>query len=263
MDNGISIWIAFAAGVVSFLSPCVLPIIPGFLAYLSGSTVARGASTTNSSNAASDGANNKPVPAKRLELFLNALFFVIGFSIVFAVLGVLLNSILRGIAYSVQTWLAWIGGAVVIFFGIYLMGFFHIAFLERPHEIGGAALKSGARKFNSRYLTSLAFGMAFAAGWTPCVGAALAAILGLAVSAPGTAFSLLLAYSLGLGLPFLIVGLFASAAANLINRYAGIVRYINIAFGVILVTLGVLVFTQNLPLIANWSLLNSVLPGQR
>jgi cytochrome c-type biogenesis protein len=243
MDNGVSIWIAFIAGIVSFISPCVLPIIPGFLAYLSGATIARG----------TDG---KPAPAKRSELFLNSLFFVVGFSIIFAILGVLLNSILRGVAYGVQEWLAWIGGAIVIFFGIYLMGFFHIPFLEREHKIGHA------KKFNSRYLTSLVFGMAFAAGWTPCVGAALAAILGLAVSAPGTAFYLLIAYSLGLGIPFLVVGLFASAAANLFNRYANVVRYINIVFGLILVVLGILVFTQNVSLLGNFSALNSILPGQ-
>lgn len=250
MDSGISLWVAFIAGIVSFLSPCVLPIIPGFLAYLSGATIARG----------TDG---KPAPAKRSALFMNALFFVIGFSIIFAILGVLLNSILHNVAYGVEEWLAWIGGAIVIFFGIYLMGFFHISWLEREHSFGGAEAKGWVKKFNSRYLTSLVFGMAFAAGWTPCVGAALAAILGLAVSAPGTAFSLLLVYSLGLGVPFLIVGLFASGAANLINKYAGVVRYINIAFGVILVILGVLVFTQNVSLLANFSLLNSFLPGQQ
>ena len=242
---------AFAAGVVSFLSPCVLPIIPGFLAYLSGATIGSGSKTGG--DGTSEGT---PGGAKRIELFLNSLFFVIGFSIVFAILGVLLNSILRGAAYGVQTWLAWIGGAIVIFFGIYIMGFFHIPWLEREHKFGRA------KKFSSRYLTSLVFGMAFAAGWTPCVGAALAAILGLAVSAPGTAFYLLLAYSLGLGVPFLIVGLFASAAANLINKYAGIVRYINIAFGVVLVILGILVFTQNVSLLGNFSLLNNFLPGQ-
>jgi cytochrome c-type biogenesis protein len=236
-NDSISLWVAFAGGVVSFISPCVLPIIPGFLAYLSGATLGNS-------------------QAKRLELFLNSLFFVIGFSIVFAALGVLLNTLLRGVAYDVQAWLAWIGGAIIIFFGLYLMEFFHIPFLEREHKLGTA------KKFNSRYLTSLVFGMAFAAGWTPCVGVALAAILGLAVSAPGTAFYLLLAYSLGLGLPFLIVGLFASQAANLINKYSGVVRYVNIAFGAILVVLGVLVFTQNLSYIANWSLLNNVLIGK-
>jgi len=269
MDNSsVSIWVAFAAGIISFLSPCVLPIIPGFLAYLSGAALNSGmGAAKNADNA--NGPDGKPVstsaPAKRSALFLNSLFFVIGFSIIFAILGVLLNSILHNVAYGVMSWLAWIGGTIVIFFGIYLMGFFHIPFLEREHSFGGTAGTAAAkswvrRKFNSRYLTSLVFGMAFAAGWTPCVGAALAAILGLAVSAPGTAFYLLLAYSLGLGVPFLIVGLFASAAANLINRYAGVVRYINIAFGALLVILGVLVFTQNVSLLGNFSVLNNILP---
>ena len=251
MNNDVSIWIAFAAGTVSFISPCVLPIIPGFLAYLSGATINN------------RGADGQPIPAKRSELFLNSLFFVIGFSIIFAVLGVLLNTVLHNVAYGVMAWLAWIGGAIVIFFGIYLMGFFHIPWLEREHSFGSAETKGWIRKFNSHYLTSLVFGMAFAAGWTPCVGAALAAILGLAVSSPGTAFYLLLAYSLGLGVPFLIVGLFASAAANIINKYSGIVRYINIVFGIILVILGILIFTQNVSLLGNFSVLNNIVPTQQ
>jgi len=236
-SSNISLWVAFIAGIISFVSPCVLPIIPGFLAYLSGASLGES-------------------QAKRLALFLNALFFVIGFSLVFAALGVLLNTVLRAAAYSVQEWLGWIGGAIIIFFGLYLMEFFRIPFLEREHKLGTT------KKFNSRYLTSLVFGMAFAAGWTPCVGVALGAILGLAVSAPGTAFYLLIAYALGLGVPFLIVGLFASQAANLINKYAGVVRYVNIVFGAILVALGILVFTQNLSLIANWSALNNFLISQ-
>jgi len=103
------------------------------------------------------------------------------------------------------------------------------------------------------------FGAAFAAGWTPCVGAVLGSILGLAASQPGSAFSLLLAYALGLGLPFLLVGLFAAQASAFINRYIYIVKYINIAFGVILIALGILVFTQNLSRIANFALLNQFL----
>src|SRR5271170_2059475 len=97
--TNIPILIAFIAGVVSFLSPCVLPIIPGFLAYLAGSSSSTG---------------TKP---SRLEIFLNSFFFVLGFSIVFAILGVLLNTLLAHYAYAIQNWLAWIGGAVVIFFG--------------------------------------------------------------------------------------------------------------------------------------------------
>lgn len=224
---------AFFAGFVSFLAPCVLPIIPGFLAYLAGST--------------SEGQNN------RREIFINSVFFVLGFSVIFALLGVLLNTVLAGVAYGTQIWLSRIGGLMIIIFGLYLTGLIKIGFLEREHKL---AVK---KKFSSRYLTSFIFGLAFAAGWTPCVGPVLGAILGLVASAPGSAFILLLSYALGLGLPFLIVGLFTAQASTLINRYAGIVVYINIIFGLILIILGVLVFTQELSLIANFDFLNKFL----
>jgi cytochrome c-type biogenesis protein len=231
----IGIFVAFFAGIVSFLSPCVLPIVPGFLAYLSGASL--------------EGSGEK----KRLGIFLNSLFFVLGFSVVFALLGVLLNTLLESIAYDAQAWLARIGGAIVIFFGLYLMGIINIQFLNRDHKI---AVK---KKFGSQYLTSFVFGSAFAAGWTPCVGAALGAILGLAATNPASAFYLLLSYSIGLGVPFLIVGIFASQAVGVINRHAHTLKYVNIAFGAMLVVLGVLVFTQTLNLIANFGFLNSFL----
>ena len=232
----IPILVAFFAGIVSFLSPCILPIIPGFLAYLAGES---------SSNAAA-----KP---SRWSIFLNSFFFVLGFSIVFALLGVLLNGVLAHVAYSVQSWLAWIGGTIVIFFGLYLMGFFRIPFLETDHKMAATT------KFQSRYLTSLLFGFAFAAGWTPCVGPVLGGILGIAASAPGEAFWLLLSYAIGLGIPFLIVGLFVAQSANIINKYAAKLEYVNPVFGAILVVLGVLVFTQDLPLIANFGFVNDLL----
>jgi cytochrome c-type biogenesis protein len=231
----IPIFIAFFAGIVSFLSPCILPIIPGFLAYLAGE---------------SSSVTAKP---SRLSIFLNSLFFVIGFSIVFAILGVLLNGVLIHVAYAVQSWLAWIGGTIVIFFGLYLMGFFRIPFLEFDHKLN---VKT---KFHSRYLTSFLFGLAFAAGWTPCVGPVLGGIIGIAASAPGVAFYLLLAYAIGLGIPFLIVGLFVAQSATLINRFADKLEIINRIFGAILVVLGVLVFTQDLPLIANFGFVNDIL----
>lgn len=231
----IGIFVALFAGLVSFLSPCVLPIIPGFLAYLSG--------TTTSGDAAE----------RRFSIFLNSVFFVLGFSVIFALLGVLLNTVLESIAYDAQAWLARIGGAVVIFFGLYLTGIINPRFLQREHKL------KVTKRFGNRYLTSFLFGSAFAAGWTPCVGAALGAILGLAASQPGTAFTLLMAYSLGLGIPFLVVGLFTQRASRLINRYAGSLRYVNMAFGVILIALGVLVFTQNLNLIASFDFVNDIL----
>src|SRR3989344_6839853 len=156
----VSITVAFIAGLVSFLSPCVLPIIPGFLAYLAGS--------------GTQGQIN------RKEVFLNSFFFVLGFSVVFAALGVLLNTLLERFAYDVQEWLARIGGLIIIFFGLYLTKLIKIPWLDRDHKM---AVKI---KLKSRYLTSFLFGFAFAAGWTPCVGAALGAILALAATNPGT-----------------------------------------------------------------------------
>lgn len=227
----ISIITAFLAGLVSFLAPCVLPIIPGFLSYLGGASVGE-------------------AEVKRKEIFLNSLFFVLGFSVVFALLGVLFNTILESIAYDAQTWLARIGGALIIFFGLYLIGLIHIPFLEREHKLTVRA------KTASRYATSFLFGLAFAAGWTPCVGPALGVILGLAASQPGSAFILLLSYAIGLGVPFLLVGLFVAQADRLIQGYVTVLRYVNIIFGILLVALGILVFTQSLNLIANWDFLN-------
>jgi cytochrome c-type biogenesis protein len=230
----INIIIAFTAGIISFLAPCVLPLVPGFLAYLAGSgTGEQGQS--------------------RRSIFINAIFFVLGFSLIFSALGVLLSTVLAHIAYDVQIWLSRVGGAIIIFFGLYLIGLFTIPFLEREHKF------RVTRKFGSRYLTSFVFGVAFAVGWTPCVGPALGVILGLATSNPGAAFYLLLAYSLGLGVPFLLVGLFTAQATSLIQKFADKIKYFNIAFGVILVIIGILIFTNNLARIANFSLLNQFL----
>jgi cytochrome c-type biogenesis protein len=227
----ITIAISFAAGLVSFLSPCILPIIPGFLAYLAGSSLAESAQ-------------------KRRDIFLASLFFVLGFSAVFSLLGVLLTTILERIAYGVQQWLARLGGGIIILFGLYLAGILKIPFLEREYKF------RVTKKFESRLLTSFVFGAAFAAGWTPCVGAVLGSILGLAATAPGSAFTFLFSYSLGLGLPFLLVGLFASRASEWINRYAGVLHWASMVFGIMLVILGILAFTQSLNRIANLELLN-------
>ena len=228
---------AFLGGLVSFLAPCVLPIIPGFLAYLAGTTTSEA---------------QRNLPAGR-QVFLNSAFFVLGFGIVFALLGVLLNTILENIAYDVQVWLSRIGGVMIIFFGLYLVRLIKIPFLEKEYKFG---VKT---RFKSRYATSFLFGLAFAAGWTPCVGPALGVILGLAATAPGSAFILLLAYALGLGIPFLIVGAFTGQAADFINRHAVGLKYLNIVFGIILLALGVLIFTQKLSLIANFEFLNRIL----
>ena len=232
--NGLSIIVAFIAGLVSFLSPSVLPIIAGFLAYLAGASLADS-------------------EVKRKDIFLASVFFVLGFAAVFSLFGVFVTSVLGIATYVVRTWLARLGGGIMIIFGLYLTGLLHIPFLGREYKM------RVTRKFQSRFVTSFVFGAAFAAGWTPCVGAVLGGILGLAAAAPGSAFTLLFAYSLGLCLPFLLVGFFASRASELIQRYGRFLIYVQIVFGIVLVGIGILAFTENLPLIANLGLLNRFL----
>jgi cytochrome c-type biogenesis protein len=222
---------AFIGGLVSFLAPCVLPIIPGFLAYLAGS-----------------GTTGTP---KRRDVFLSSVYFVLGFAVVFSILGVLLNHVLGSTATSLQIWLSRFGGLVIIFFGLYLVGLIKLSFLNREYKF------KTSTKGHSRPVTSFLFGLAFAAGWTPCVGPVLGVIIGLSVSAPGSAFFLFLAYAIGLGIPFLLVGAFAAQAAAFIARYERVSLVVNKIFGVILIILGVLVFTQTLSTLGSLSCINT------
>jgi len=185
-------------------------------------------------------------PQKRdWRIFYASIFFVLGFSLIFSLVGVLLQSVLANVAETVQTWLGRLGGIIIILFGIYLLGLIRVPFLEQEHKL------TVKRKFKSMYATSFVFGAAFAVGWTPCVGAVLGAILTLAVVSPGSAFFLMLSYSLGLGIPFLFVGLFTNQAQRLISGAGKWLTYARHLFGVILIAIGVLVFTNQLSRIAN------------
>src|SRR3989338_2115440 len=228
-----TIIVAFIAGIVSFFSPCVLPLIPGFLAYLSGTS------------AGQQGA--------RLKIFMNSVAFVLGFSVIFALLGVLLNTILERVSYNVQTWLSRIGGIIIILFALYILGLIKINFLEREHKF---AVK---KKFSITYVTSFVFGAAFAVGWTPCVSAILGSVFALAVTNPSLGFVLLMSYALGLGIPFLLVGLFTRQAIGIINKSATVLKYFNIIVGILLLVLGILVFTNKLNVVANWFFAYSLL----
>ena len=187
------------------------------------------------------------------EIFWSSVFFVLGFSVVFSLVGVLLQTILSHVSYSVQAWLGRIGGIIIILFGLFLLGLISPRFLQREHKI---LVK---RKFSSQYFTSFVFGAAFAFGWTPCVSAALVAILALAATAPSSAFFLLMSYTLGLGLPFLLVGLFTTEAQSLIQRAGRWLTYLQYVFGVILILLGILVFTQQLNRVANIEFISNFL----
>jgi len=219
----LNIFVAVFAGLVSFFSPCILPIIPGFMAYISGRTTEK-------------------IPS-RTQTFLSSVFFVLGFSVIFAVLGLLLNTALSASSYAVRVWLGRISGLIIIIFAFHILELIRIPFLMMDHKIE-------VRKFNSRYITSFVFGAAFAVGWSPCVGAILGSVFALAVSQPGSAFILLLSYAIGLGIPFLLVGFFTEEAMSLVKRSGKVLKYFNIVVGILLLILGILVFTNNLNYIA-------------
>jgi cytochrome c-type biogenesis protein len=150
-------------------------------------------------------------------------------------------------------WLGYAGGVVIILFGLFLLGLFTPAFLTRDHKF---AVRGN---FKSKYATSFLFGAAFAVGWTPCVSAALGAILALAAVNAGSAFLLLFAYTLGLGIPFLVVGAFTNQAQEFINRAGPWLKYLEYFFGIILIIIGIFIFTDELSKIANVQFLANIL----
>jgi cytochrome c-type biogenesis protein len=268
-----SILVSALAGLGSFISPCILPILPAFISYLSGTSIneiqrsdtnttgeiegtdAKSGDVTGKKKQQQQQQQQLPLTIRkstRLNIFLNTVYFVLGFSLVFAVLGVILNSALATVGPTFQHTLSSIGGIVIIAFGIYLILSIKLRILNFEKRM------TKIPKFKTSYITSFVFGAAFAAGWTPCVGPILGSIFTLAATAPGAAYNSLLAYSLGLGIPFLITGAFFTRATGLIGRMVKHLKYFNPAMGAMLVIVGILVFTNQLALLANFPLANQI-----
>ena len=169
-----SVLVSALAGAGSFFSPCILPIIPAFVSYLSGTTLSE---IQNSQNPGGQSVTVKR--SVRLNIFLNTVYFVLGFSLVFAVLGVILNSFLTNVGTGFQSTLQSIGGIVIIGFGAYLILSMKLRFLNFEKRM------TTLPKFKTTYITSFVFGAAFASGWTPCVGPILGTTLTLAATSPG------------------------------------------------------------------------------
>lgn len=222
--------IAVLAGLFSFLSPCVLPLVPAYIGYLSGAVVTA-----------------EGITVGRRATFLHALGFVLGFSVIFILLGVTAWSI-GDLLYDYLPWLAKIGGVVLVVFGLALMGVFKLPFLYTQKRIQ-IKVNPGLG-----YLSSFFVGIFFGAGWTPCVGPILGGILVLASSAPTATQGalLLVAYSLGLGIPFLLVGAAFDAATDVIRRLNQRSHLVSIVSGAMLVLLGIAVLTNQLVILARY-----------
>ena len=224
--------IALVAGVLSFLSPCVLPIVPPYLAYMGGISMGE---------MRADG-------AARQRVILPALFFVLGLSTVFLFLG-FTASFLGRFFLENQLLLSRVSGAVVIVFGLHFLGVFRIPILDREARM--QAGDHGGSAFGAYLL-----GLAFAFGWTPCIGPQLGAILSIAATeaslAKGTA--LLGVYALGLGLPFLLAALFIERAMGVMGRLKRHMKVIERAMGVLLIVVGVALVTGAFSAFSFWLL---------
>ena len=238
----ITLAIAALAGLGSFVAPCILPMIPAFLAYISGTTLTE----------LNQKGNSNTISINRTNIILNSVFFVLGFSIVFSILGVIINSVLGTTAGEIVNGLNQVGGIIIVGFGIFLL-------LSTKINKLNMEKKFFPKRSKASYPMSFVFGLAFAAGWTPCVGPILGTILTLAATTPSVAFNLLLVYSLGLGIPFILMGVFYSRANRIIRSMSRHLKYYNIILGVFIIILGVLVFTNQLAYIANFPLLNELL----
>jgi len=245
---GVSVFVAFAAGLLSCLSPCVLPLVPAYLGYLTGASLeaapARAMAAQQGAVAAGGGGTamlaveaQRPSPSP----FLHAVSFVSGFSLVFVAFGVSLG-ILGYFLRDHQEIILKISGTLLIAMGLHLSGVITLPFLERERRIDAPA---GSR---IGYARSFVVGSTFSAGWSPCIGPTLGAILGLAVSSGTVAEAgmLLLIYSAGLSVPFLAMGLAYNGVKPLyqrIKQYSGVINYVS---GAMLIVVGVLVFTDSL-----------------
>ncbi len=224
----ISIGLAFLAGLASFLSPCVFSLVPAYVGYLGG--------------LAAGGQDDK---SNRWVTFSHGLAFVLGFSVVFVLLGVA-ASFAGGLLFDLRYWLSKIGGVVVVVFGLHMIGVFHIPFLAYDTRVQQAPDPKWG------YLSSALMGVFFSAGWSPCVGPVLGAILTLAWNGGSISLGamLLTAYSIGLGIPFLVAALGIGWVTTILRKYSKTMRYVEIAMGVILVVIGVMLFTGAFELIA-------------
>lgn len=219
--SNVGLGLAFLAGLASFLSPCVFSLVPAYIGYLGGRSAA------SASSEESD----------RWLTFSHGLAFVLGFSIVFILLGVA-TSALGGLLYDLRTWIAKIGGLVIIVFGLHMTKIIRIPFLDydlRPQSQPDR---------NRGYISSALMGVFFSAGWSPCVGPVLGAILTLSLSGGSVAqgASLLTSYSAGLAIPFLIAALGVGWVTKIIRKYGKVMHYVEIGMGVLLIIVGIMLF---------------------
>ncbi|HUX26404.1 MAG TPA: cytochrome c biogenesis protein CcdA [Burkholderiales bacterium] len=232
--TAIALMTAFGAGIISFLSPCVLPLVPGYISYVAGDALVHG-----------HHANERP---QRLATFGLSLCFVAGFSTVFIALGAgatALGQLLLRYEYETNI----VGGIIVIMFGLFMIGMLKLPWLQRDLRFHGNI--KGARPLGAYFI-----GLAFAFGWSPCIGPVLGVILTVSAAAATVSSGIVLlgAYSLGLGIPFLATALFTDALLKRLKSMRRAGRWLQIGAGVAMIVMGIAMITGWLTAFAFWLL---------
>ena len=223
----LGITISFTAGLLSFLSPCVLPLIPSYVSFITGLSI-------------------DDVQHSRRVTLAHSLLFIAGFTIVFLALGAT-ATVLGRLLLRHRDWVGRIGGVLVIVLGLYLLGVFNIGVFARERRVHIANKPLG-------YFGTLIVGMAFAAGWTPCIGPILGGVLTYTASSAdlNRGLVLLFAYSLGLAVPFLLAALMIDRFMEAFQRYRGALAWISRASGVLLIAVGILMITGSMTVLSAW-----------
>ena len=225
--TGLGIPISFTAGVLSFLSPCVLPLIPSYVSFITGLSI-------------------DDVQRSRRVTLIHSLLFIGGFTLVFLALGATATA-LGQLLVRHREWIGRVGGILVIVLGLYLLGVLNVGALARDRRVHIANKPLG-------YFGTVLVGMAFAAGWTPCIGPILGGVLTYTASSAdlNRGLMLLFAYSAGLAVPFLLAALMIERFMELFRRYRGALVWIARASGVLLILVGVLMVTGSMTLLSAW-----------
>ncbi|RMF87426.1 MAG: cytochrome c biogenesis protein CcdA [Nitrospinota bacterium] len=229
----LSLLVAMSAGLFSFLSPCVLPLFPSYLSFITGMSL--------------EDFQGKS-PQNRPKVILHSLLFILGFSIVFVSLGASFSA-LGSMLMQYQGLIRKLGGLLVIFFGLYITGVFKIPFLARYFQFQLQDKPAG-------YFGSLLVGFSFAIGWTPCVGPILGAILTLASTSGEVSRGMILlsAYSLGLGIPFFLSALAFNRFLRFFQQFRRYIQVVHVAGGVVLIVAGILLYTGYMTILNTYAL---------
>lgn len=225
----LGVFIAAFGGLLSFMSPCVLPLVPGYLGFLTGSVVA--------------GTGNPP----RRHLLIHSFSFVAGFALVFTIAGIALGQFILQVQNGLD-YVRWFGGIAVIVLGVHTLGLIRIPFLERQTKFSAED-----RLPRGRMTSSFLLGVFFAAGWTPCVGVILSGIFAIAATEGARSGVLFFAYAVGLGIPFILTAVAFGSITPLLRRLNKRLGLVSAVSGMFLIVVGVLLLTDSFARLATYA----------